>query len=80
MPNTCAALLNASRSRFRRGIAGAATLDAVPSTLGSRSDTRQSPTVMCRCGSRPTVEAERPCTETERVQAERFMVSGPVRL
>jgi hypothetical protein len=34
---------------------------------GSRSDTKQSPTVMCRCGSCPTVDAERPCTQMELV-------------
>src|ERR1700754_2107592 len=48
---------------------------------GSRSDTRQLPTVMCRCGSRPTVDAERPCTQMELVDGcERFMVSGPMGL
>jgi hypothetical protein len=40
-----------SIGRFRHRLAGAAaTLDAIPSKQGSRSDTKQSPTVRCRCG------------------------------
>ena len=96
MPKPCAALLNASRGRFRHRLAGAAaTLDAVPLDAGFpiRHKANQRPpdvgaallvtpstSSRARTVPRLTVEAGRPCAETELAQGERFMVSGPMRL